>query len=244
MRRERENSKNNELKSQIKSGKIIKKREFWGVCGVLFIKLRNLQMSQDSEEIKTIEQWKWSEMQGLELVSAPPSDPFKTNPSTPTPTTTTNNTHLREQQEKPQQQSQAEAQAYQESVGERREMETSSSSSETKKDGSNNGSGGSGEKPGDLPSVGFGELFRFADGLDYVLMGIGSLGAFVHGCSLPLFLRFFADLVNSFGSNANNMDKMMQEVLKVIHLKPQFSFFIKRMNFHQKSCKVSCVFDL
>ncbi|KAK8280303.1 hypothetical protein V6Z11_D09G166800 [Gossypium hirsutum] len=92
-------------------------------------------------------------------------------------------------------------------------METSaaSSSSETKKEGSNNGSG---EKPGDVPSVGFGELFRFADGLDYVLMGIGSLGALVHGCSLPIFLRFFADLVNSFGSNANNMDKMMQEVLK------------------------------
>lgn len=71
------------------------------------------------------------------------------------------------------------------------------------------------EKPSTaLPAVGFGELFRFADGLDYVLMGIGSLGAFVHGCSLPLFLRFFADLVNSFGSYANDVDKMTQEVLK------------------------------
>lgn len=64
-------------------------------------------------------------------------------------------------------------------------------------------------------SVGFGELFRFADRLDYVLMGIGTVGAFVHGCSLPIFLRFFADLVNSFGSNANNIDKMTHEVLKV-----------------------------
>ncbi|PHU17410.1 hypothetical protein BC332_13105 [Capsicum chinense] len=34
------------------------------------------------------------------------------------------------------------------------------------------------------------------------------------GCSLPLFLRFFADLVNSFGSYANDVDKMTQEVLK------------------------------
>lgn len=74
-----------------------------------------------------------------------------------------------------------------------------------------------GEKPASLPpSAGFGELFRFADRLDYVLMGIGTVGAFVHGCSLPLFLRFFADLVNSFGSNANNIDKMTQEVLKVM----------------------------
>ncbi|KAK4757700.1 hypothetical protein SAY87_019001 [Trapa incisa] len=70
------------------------------------------------------------------------------------------------------------------------------------------------EKPRDVPTVGFGELFRFADGLDYVLMGIGSVGAIVHGCSLPLFLRFFADLVNSFGSYANDVDKMTQEVVK------------------------------
>lgn len=46
-------------------------------------------------------------------------------------------------------------------------------------------------------------------------MTVGTIGAIVHGCSLPIFLRFFADLVNSFGSNASNQDKMMQEVLKV-----------------------------
>lgn len=71
-----------------------------------------------------------------------------------------------------------------------------------------------GKKEGLPPAVAFKELFRFADGLDCILMTIGSLGAFVHGCALPLFLRFFADLVNSFGSYANNPDKMMQEVLK------------------------------
>ena len=84
--------------------------------------------------------------------------------------------------------------------------------SETKKDGAE------AEKPSsDLPSSGFFGLFRFADSLDYVLMGIGTIGAIVHGSSLPLFLRFFADLVNSFGSNANNIDKMTQEVIKVTH---------------------------
>ncbi len=168
-----------------------------------------LQMSQDSEEIKTIEQWRWSEMQGLELVaSADPSDPFKTNPPTPTLTPT-----------HPVQEASSVAAAAQETKG----ME----SSEPKKDSSGVGGGGSGsgsgssssssgEKPEAVPTVGFKELFRFADGLDYILMAIGSVGALVHGCSLPLFLRFFADLVNSFGSNANNMDKMMQEVLKVL----------------------------
>ncbi|CAL5419744.1 unnamed protein product [Camellia sinensis] len=53
-------------------------------------------------------------------------------------------------------------------------------------------------------------------GLDYVLMAIGTVGAIVHGSSLPLFLRFFADLVNSFGSNANNIDKMTHEVIKIL----------------------------
>ncbi|GMP84612.1 hypothetical protein CsSME_00038071 [Camellia sinensis var. sinensis] len=51
-------------------------------------------------------------------------------------------------------------------------------------------------------------------GLDYVLMAIGTVGAIVHGSSLPLYLRFFADLVNSFGSNANNIDKKTHEVIK------------------------------
>lgn len=117
-------------------------------------------MAQDSQQqqqqIKTQEQWKWSEMQGLELF------PLES---------------------------------------------TSNAAMEVSKDAG-------AEKPSSIPPVGFGELFRFADKLDYVLMGIGTAGAIVHGCSLPIFLRFFADLVNSFGSNTNNMDKMMHEVLK------------------------------
>ncbi|VVB02418.1 unnamed protein product [Arabis nemorensis] len=135
---------------------------------------------QEKEEIKSVEeeQWRWSEMQGLELHSSDKS----LNPET----------ELR--QNSPE------------------KME--------------NGGGAPPSSPptptivvdepkkAEIPGVAFKELFRFADGLDYVLMGIGSVGAFVHGCSLPLFLRFFADLVNSFGSNSDNVDKMMQEVLK------------------------------
>ncbi|CAH2058975.1 unnamed protein product [Thlaspi arvense] len=143
-------------------------------------------MSQESDqeeaEIKSVEQWRWSEMQGLELLPEDSSDNSNNNNS---------RTELRET---------------------RPEME--------------NGGGAPPSpsppppaiveepKKSEIRGVAFKELFRFADGLDYVLMGIGSVGAFVHGCSLPLFLRFFADLVNSFGSNANNVDKMMQEVLK------------------------------
>ncbi|RZS00313.1 hypothetical protein BHM03_00030006, partial [Ensete ventricosum] len=70
------------------------------------------------------------------------------------------------------------------------------------------------------PTVGFGELFRFADGLDCVLMSVGTAGAIVHGCSLPIFLRFFANLVNSFGSNTGDPDTMVREVVKVLPPSP------------------------
>uniref|UniRef100_A0A804IKZ6 ABC transporter B family member 1 n=1 Tax=Musa acuminata subsp. malaccensis TaxID=214687 RepID=A0A804IKZ6_MUSAM len=66
----------------------------------------------------------------------------------------------------------------------------------------------------EAPTVGFSQLFRFADGLDCLLMAVGTAGAIVHGSSLPIFLRFFANLVNSFGSNAGDPDTMVREVVK------------------------------
>ncbi|XP_006410867.2 ABC transporter B family member 1 [Eutrema salsugineum] len=139
---------------------------------------------EEEEEIKSVEQWRWSEMQGLELLPEASSDKSNNNNNN----SRNPETELREHPPP--------------------EME--------------NGGGAPPPPPtiveepkkAEIRGVAFKELFRFADGLDYVLMGVGSVGAFVHGCSLPLFLRFFADLVNSFGSNANNVDKMMQEVLK------------------------------
>ncbi|KAL2323240.1 hypothetical protein Fmac_027619 [Flemingia macrophylla] len=142
-------------------------------------------MSQNSEEINTVEQWRWSEMQGLELVS-PSAAPASHSCDESKP---------------------SEATTFAEGRG-------AEEASVAKKDGVFIDGTCSGEKGESVGSVGFGELFRFADGLDYILMAVGTVGAFVHGCSLPLFLRFFADLVNSFGSNANDLDKMTQEVVK------------------------------
>ncbi|KAK6152369.1 hypothetical protein DH2020_015004 [Rehmannia glutinosa] len=141
---------------------------------------------KDCEEIKSIEQWKLSELQDLELVV---SSQNNINTNNTTLISATSNTA--------------------EDSGEKRGEKPAAKEVSTK-DG-----GGEPDKPaGSPPSVDFRELFRFADGLDYFLMIIGTFGAIVHGSSLPLFLRFFADLVNSFGSNANNVDKMTQEVLK------------------------------
>lgn len=173
----------------------------------------------DSEEI---EEWRWSETRGVEIVvsaqtdnnspSIKAHDHINSNATStaalPTALTTTS----------------ASTQTHLQGTAHNHATPTPTQPPlmdvEGKKDGA-----AEAEKPASPPPVGLGELFRFADGLDYVLMGIGTVGAIVHGTSLPLFLRFFADLVNSFGSNANNVDKMTQEVLKVqIKLKQDLCF--------------------
>ncbi|XP_010538383.1 PREDICTED: ABC transporter B family member 2-like [Tarenaya hassleriana] len=43
------------------------------------------------------------------------------------------------------------------------------------------------------------KLFSFADFYDYVLMAVGSMGACVHGASVPVFFIFFGKLINIIG---------------------------------------------
>ncbi|XP_052210326.1 LOW QUALITY PROTEIN: ABC transporter B family member 2-like [Diospyros lotus] len=43
------------------------------------------------------------------------------------------------------------------------------------------------------------KLFSFADSYDYLLMLVGSLGACVHGASVPVFFIFFGKLINVIG---------------------------------------------
>ncbi|KAK2427758.1 ABC transporter B family member [Trifolium repens] len=43
------------------------------------------------------------------------------------------------------------------------------------------------------------KLFSFADSYDYVLMFIGSIGACIHGASVPIFFIFFGKLINVIG---------------------------------------------
>jgi len=50
-----------------------------------------------------------------------------------------------------------------------------------------------------LQKVPFFKLFSFADSWDYILMGIGSVGACVHGASVPVFFIFFGKLINIIG---------------------------------------------
>ena len=160
----------------------------------------NSNHNNNTYTISSSEQWKCSETEGIQLVVSTPPPQIQTHLQAQT---------FSEPQATPLDKTQEEAELFQEAKC-KTEMEGGSDQGSSKKIDE--------DKKKQAAAVGFLELFRFADRLDYVLMIVGTVGAFVHGCSLPVFLRFFADLVNSFGSNADNIDKMTQEVLKVMIL--------------------------
>ncbi|KAH6791142.1 ATP binding cassette subfamily B19 [Perilla frutescens var. frutescens] len=63
-------------------------------------------------------------------------------------------------------------------------------------------------------SLPFYQLFSFADKYDVILMISGSLGAVVHGSSMPVFFLLFGEMVNGFGKNQMDLHKMTHEVSK------------------------------
>ncbi|KAL7100872.1 hypothetical protein ACP275_08G021900 [Erythranthe tilingii] len=63
-------------------------------------------------------------------------------------------------------------------------------------------------------SLPFYQLFSFADKYDLILMITGSLGAIVHGSSMPVFFLLFGEMVNGFGKNQMDLHKMTNEVAK------------------------------
>ncbi|XAR71240.1 Xenobiotic-transporting ATPase [Bertholletia excelsa] len=60
----------------------------------------------------------------------------------------------------------------------------------------------------------FYHLFSFADKYDWLLMVSGSLGAIVHGSSMPVFFLLFGQMVNGFGMNQSDLKTMTHEVSK------------------------------
>ncbi|KAI5341005.1 hypothetical protein L3X38_020279 [Prunus dulcis] len=63
-------------------------------------------------------------------------------------------------------------------------------------------------------SLPFYQLFSFADKYDWLLMISGSIGAIIHGSSMPVFFLLFGEMVNGFGKNQMDLKKMTAEVAK------------------------------
>lgn len=64
-------------------------------------------------------------------------------------------------------------------------------------------------------SLPFFKLFSFADKFDHLLMITGSIGAIIHGSSMPVFFLLFGEMVNGFGKNQMDLHQMTHEVSKV-----------------------------
>ncbi|KAG8086290.1 hypothetical protein GUJ93_ZPchr0010g10585 [Zizania palustris] len=77
--------------------------------------------------------------------------------------------------------------------------------------GSEGGGVGVAEEP--EGKVGLHRLFRFADGVDVLLMAAGAAGAVASGAAQPLMTLVFGDVVNAFGSGAR--DDVLHRVSKV-----------------------------
>lgn len=63
------------------------------------------------------------------------------------------------------------------------------------------------------PAVPFVKLFVYADGLDWILMSLGSLAAVVHGAALPFFLLYVGKIINLFALYQHDLHMNRQHQL-------------------------------
>lgn len=61
-------------------------------------------------------------------------------------------------------------------------------------------------------------IFMHADGVDWLLMGLGFIGAVGDGFTTPLVLLITSKLMNNLGGSSFNTDTFMQSISKVLSL--------------------------
>lgn len=61
----------------------------------------------------------------------------------------------------------------------------------------------------EIDSIGFFELFRFADGFDKLLMVFGSIAAAATGAAIPAFSLLWGNMTDSFGDSTSNPNSMV-----------------------------------
>lgn len=58
-------------------------------------------------------------------------------------------------------------------------------------------------------------LLSYADLVDWILMGLGTLGSIVHGMALPVGYLLLGKALNAFGNNIDDQDAMVAALKKV-----------------------------
>ncbi|PNX99354.1 ABC transporter B family member 19-like protein [Trifolium pratense] len=66
-------------------------------------------------------------------------------------------------------------------------------------------------------AVPFLKLLSYADYVDWILMGLGTLGSIVHGMALPVGYLLLGKALNAFGNNIHDIDAMVPALKKVEH---------------------------
>lgn len=61
----------------------------------------------------------------------------------------------------------------------------------------------------------FHKLLGFADAIDWVLMGLGTLGSIVHGMAQPVGYLLLGKALDAFGKNTHDHNQMVKALLKV-----------------------------
>lgn len=64
--------------------------------------------------------------------------------------------------------------------------------------------------------VSFGRLLSYADTVDWVLMGLGTVGSVVHGMAQPIGYLLLGKALEAFGRNIGNQEAMVRALEKVI----------------------------
>lgn len=67
-----------------------------------------------------------------------------------------------------------------------------------------------------LKPVTFGRLLSYADTVDWVLMGLGTVGSVVHGMAQPIGYLLLGKALEAFGTNIGNQEAMVRALEKVI----------------------------
>lgn len=69
--------------------------------------------------------------------------------------------------------------------------------------------------PSKKQSGSFLSLFAAADKIDCVLMFLGSLGAFIHGATLPVFFILFGRMIDSLGHLSSHPHRLTSRISEV-----------------------------
>lgn len=64
--------------------------------------------------------------------------------------------------------------------------------------------------------VAFRQLLSYADGLDWTLMALGTLGSTIHGLAQPVGYMLLGKALDAFGENINNDEAMVKALKKVL----------------------------